>query len=82
VAASFQAPVLFVIAQDLSRMRVFADIDEADVGRLREGMTAEVTVDAFPGESFKGTVSQVRYSRRAWRAWSPTPRSSRSRTPS
>lgn len=62
VAASFQSPVLFVIAQDLSRMRVLADIDEADVGRLREGMSADVTVDAFPGESFKGTVSQVRYS--------------------
>jgi HlyD family secretion protein len=62
VAASFQAPTLFVIAQDLRKMRVLADIDEADVGRLREGMSAEVSVDAFPGESFKGTVSQVRYS--------------------
>lgn len=62
VQASFQAPTLFVIAQDLSKMRVLADIDEADVGRLREGMSAEVKVDAFPGEAFKGTVSQVRYS--------------------
>jgi HlyD family secretion protein len=62
VAASFQAPVLFVIAQDLRKMRVLADIDEADVGRLKEGMSADVTVDAFPGEKFKGTVSQVRYS--------------------
>lgn len=62
VAASFQAPVLFVIAQDLRKMRVLADIDEADVGRLKEGMTADVTVDAFPGEKFKGMVSQVRYS--------------------
>jgi HlyD family secretion protein len=62
VAASFQAPVLFVIAQDLRKMRVLADIDEADVGRLREAMGAEVAVDAFPGEKFKGTVSQVRYS--------------------
>lgn len=62
VAASFQAPVLFVIAQDLRKMRVLADIDEADVGKLREGMRAEVTVDAFPGERFKGMVSQVRYS--------------------
>src|SRR6185295_3685575 len=58
VAASFQAPVLFVIAQDLSKMRVLADVDEADVGRLKEGMEAEVRVDAFPGESFKGLVSQ------------------------
>lgn len=62
VAASFQAPVLFVIAQDLRKMRVLADVDEADVGKLKEGMTAEVRVDAFPGEKFKGTVSQVRYS--------------------
>jgi HlyD family secretion protein len=43
-------------------MRVLADIDEADVGRLKEKMEAEVTVDAFPGEKFKGTVQQVRYS--------------------
>ena len=62
VAASFQAPVLFVIAQDLRKMRVLADIDEADVGRLKEGISAEVSVDAFPGEKFKGTVSQVRFS--------------------
>lgn len=62
VVASFQAPVLFVIAQDLRRMRVMADVDEADVGKLREGMDAEAVVDAFPGESFKGSVQQVRYS--------------------
>ncbi len=62
VAASFQAPVLFVIAQDLRKMRVLADIDEADVGRLKEGMGADISVDAFTGETFKGTVSQVRYS--------------------
>jgi HlyD family secretion protein len=62
VVASFQAPVLFVIAQDLRKMRVMADVDEADVGKLKEGMDAEAVVDAFPGESFKGTVQQVRYS--------------------
>ncbi|MFT3767070.1 MAG: efflux RND transporter periplasmic adaptor subunit [Minicystis sp.] len=62
VAASFQAPVLFVIAQDLRKMRVLADVDEADVGKLKEGMTADVRVDAFPGEKFKGSVSQVRFS--------------------
>lgn len=62
VVASFQAPVLFVIAQDLRRMRIMADIDEADVGKLKEGMEAEATVDAFVGETFKGKVSQVRYS--------------------
>jgi HlyD family secretion protein len=62
VAASFQAPTLFVIAQDLRAMRIMADIDEADVGKLAEGMVAEATVDAFPGEIFKGKVSQIRYS--------------------
>jgi HlyD family secretion protein len=54
--------VLFVIAQDLRNMRVLADVDEADVGKLREGTDAEVRVDAFPGERFRGVVSQVRYS--------------------
>lgn len=62
VVASFQAPVLFMIAQDLRKMRVMADVDEADVGKLKEGMQAEAVVDAFPGEAFKGTVQQVRYS--------------------
>lgn len=62
VAASFQAPTLFVIAQDLSKMRVMAEIDEADVGKLQEGMKAEATVDAFPGIEFEGKVVQVRYS--------------------
>ncbi|MBX3187570.1 MAG: efflux RND transporter periplasmic adaptor subunit [Labilithrix sp.] len=62
VVASFQAPVLFVIAQDLRKMRVMADVDEADVGKLKEGMDAEAVVDAFPGESFRGSVQQVRYS--------------------
>ena len=62
VIASYQAPVLFVIAQELKRMRVLADVDEADVGKLKEGMPAEAVVDAFPGETFKGIVQQVRYS--------------------
>jgi HlyD family secretion protein len=62
VQASFQAPVLFVLAQDLRKMRVFADIDEADVGRLKEGMTADISVDAFTGTTFDGKVVQVRYS--------------------
>jgi HlyD family secretion protein len=62
VVASFQAPVLFVIAQDLHKMKVMADVDEADVGKLKEGMDAEAAVDAFPGESFLGRVSQVRFS--------------------
>ena len=62
VVASFQAPVLFVIAQDLRKMRVMADVDEADVGKLKESMEAEAVVDAFPGEAFHGSVQQVRYS--------------------
>ena len=62
VVASFQAPVLFVIAQDLRHMRVLADVDEADVGRLAEKMQADAVVDAFPGESFHGVVEQVRFS--------------------
>ncbi len=62
VVASFQAPVLFVIAQDLRKMRVLADVDEADVGRIRETMQADCVVDAFPGEVFQGKVSQIRFS--------------------
>jgi HlyD family secretion protein len=62
VVASFQAPVLFVIAQDLRQMRVLADVDEADVGKIKEQMEAEAVVDAFPGESFHGVVKQVRIS--------------------
>jgi HlyD family secretion protein len=60
VAASLQAPTLFTIAQDLTRMQVEAAVDEADVGRLREGMTASFTVDAFPGRTFRGEISQIR----------------------
>ena len=60
VAASLQAPTLFTIAQDLTRMQVEAAVDEADVGRLREGMSAVFTVDAFPGRSFRGEISQIR----------------------
>jgi HlyD family secretion protein len=62
VVASFQAPVLFVIAQDLRKMRVLADVDEADVGKTQEGMDADCVVDAFPGDVFHGKVSQIRYS--------------------
>lgn len=62
VAASFSAPVLFVIAEDLRKMQVLADIDEADVGKVAEGMPAKVSVDAFIGETFSGRVTQIRYS--------------------
>jgi HlyD family secretion protein len=62
VAANFSAPLLFVIARDLSEMQVLADIDEADVGKIKEGMTASIRVDAFPDQAFSGTVTQIRYS--------------------
>jgi HlyD family secretion protein len=60
VAASLQAPELFVIAQNLTDMQVETSIDEADVGRIRLGQKASFTVDAFPGRSFAGAVKQVR----------------------
>lgn len=60
VAASLSAPTLFTIAQDLRQMEVLANIDEADIGRVREGMPVRFTVNAFPGDHFTGTVAQVR----------------------
>jgi len=60
VAASLQAPELFVIAQNLQDMQVDASIDESDVGRIRTGQRASFTVDAFPGQTFDGEVRQVR----------------------
>ena len=60
VAASLQAPTLFVIAQDLSKMQVDTNVDEADVGRTQVGQPATFTVDAFPGRTFTGAITQVR----------------------
>jgi HlyD family secretion protein len=60
VAASFQTPTLFLIAQDLTRMQVDASVSESDVGPVRVGQGAEFTVDAFPHHPFAATVSQVR----------------------
>jgi HlyD family secretion protein len=62
VAASLQAPELFVIARNLADMQVETAIDEADVGRLKAGQQATFTVDAFPGRNFSGAVQQVRKS--------------------
>ncbi|MDO8959245.1 MAG: efflux RND transporter periplasmic adaptor subunit [Rhodocyclaceae bacterium] len=62
VAASLQAPEMFVIARNLADLRVETAIDEADVGRLKVGQEATFTVDAFPGKRFKGAVTQVRKS--------------------
>jgi HlyD family secretion protein len=60
VAASLQAPVLFTIAQDLTKMQVYAKTDEADVGRIKVGAVATFKVDSFPRETFTGRVSQIR----------------------
>ena len=60
VAASFNTPELFTIAQDLTDMRVIADIDEADIGGVKEGQRVMFTVDAFPEDQFEGKVTQVR----------------------
>jgi HlyD family secretion protein len=60
VAASLQAPELFVIAQNLQDMQVEASVDESDIGRIRPGQKASFTVDAFPGQSFEGEIRQVR----------------------
>ena len=60
VAASLQAPTLFTIAKDLTKMQVYVSTDESDVGAIQVGQTATFKVDAFPAETFKGTVSQVR----------------------
>jgi HlyD family secretion protein len=60
VAASMQAPTLFVIANDLTEMRVNAKVDESDIGRIRAGQQVTFRVDAYPTETFTGSVSQVR----------------------
>ena len=60
VAASLQAPVLFIIAEDLKKMQVDTSVAEADVGKLIPGMATTFTVDAFPGDRFKGLVRQIR----------------------
>ena len=60
VAASFNTPELFTIAKDLTDMRVIADIDEADIGGVKEGQRVTFTVDAFPEDKFEGQVTQVR----------------------
>ncbi len=60
VAASMQAPTLFIIAADLTKMQVNANIDEADVGRIRPGQHVTFRVDAYPTDTFEGTVAQIR----------------------
>jgi HlyD family secretion protein len=60
VAASFQTPTMFTIANDLTKMQVLAHIDEADVGKVHEGAEARFTVDAYPGDEFSGAIREVR----------------------
>ena len=60
VAASYSTPTLFTIAQNLKQMQVEADVDEADIGNVKVGQRVLFTVDAYPGEEFKGSVTQVR----------------------
>ncbi|MDN4501745.1 efflux RND transporter periplasmic adaptor subunit [Alteromonadaceae bacterium BrNp21-10] len=60
VSASLSAPTLFSIAQDLEKMQIEADVDEADIGRIKQGQPVKFTVDAFPERKFEGVVSQVR----------------------
>lgn len=62
VAASFQTPTLFTIAPDLTKMQVHTNVDEADISKIKEGMEATFTVDAYPDRKFKGVVTQIRLS--------------------
>jgi len=61
VAASYQAPVLFTLAEDLAQMELHVDVDEADVGLVREGQSATFTVDAYPGRTFTAQIAQIRF---------------------
>lgn len=62
VAASFQTPTLFTVAQDLTNMQIEVSVSEADIGKVRVGQDAQYTLDGYPNETFKGKVSQVRIS--------------------
>ena len=61
VAASFQAPVLFTLAEDLTKMELHVDVDEADIGKVREGQKASFTVAAYPDRTFEARITQARY---------------------
>lgn len=60
VASGFETPTLFTIAADLTKMQVIADVDEADIGEVKEGQNVVFTVDAYPNDTFTGTVTQIR----------------------
>ena len=61
VAASFQAPVLFTLAEDLTKMELHVDVDEADIGNIKEGQKATFTVSAYPNRTFEASITQARY---------------------
>jgi HlyD family secretion protein len=61
VAAAFQAPVLFTLAEDLTQMELHVDVDEADIGQVREGQDAVFSVDAYPDRTFQAKIIQIRY---------------------
>jgi len=61
VASSLQSPVLFTLAEDLTRMELHVDVDEADVGQVKEGQEATFAVDAHPNRTFPALIAQVRY---------------------
>jgi HlyD family secretion protein len=62
VASSLQAPVLFTLAEDLARMQLEANVDEADIGAVKTGQKASFTVDAYPGQSFPAVIDTIEYS--------------------
>ena len=62
VAASFQTPELFIVAQDLTKMQIEVSVSEADIGKIKTGQEVKYTLDGYPDETFKGTVTQVRIS--------------------
>lgn len=69
--ASFETPTMFTIANDLRKMQVIADVDEADIGQVLEGQRVTFTVDAFPDDTFEGNVTQVRLNRQRNPTWLP-----------
>ena len=69
VAASLQAPVLFLIANDLTKMQVNASIDEADIGKISSAVDTKFTVDAYPNDNFEGRIAEIRLTRRRSRTW-------------
>ncbi len=81
VAAGFETPTLFTIANDLTQMQVVADVDEADIGQVADGQRVQFSVDAYPDDTFEGRSSRYGSKPRPNRTWSPTKWSSTLRIP-